>query len=91
MKKMKLDKRIVDEITKATNRNDHTFALEIGAIYLDLLPLTRKLEALQILHKLEGYMPDSLIEYRGYLKVTLRVEAKKLLSNEDFEKFWAAF
>jgi len=82
---------VVRNIAKMTDENDHMGALVAGAKMLVLKGLEKKLTLVGQLQALEGHIPSGLKAYRDSLYDTLMAEAKRLLSDEEYKKFYGAY
>jgi hypothetical protein len=81
----------IRSIAKMTDENDVVGALVAGAKMLVLKGLEKKLVLVGKLQELEGHLPSGLKTYRDNLYDALMAEAKKLLSDEEYKKFYGAY
>lgn len=87
----KFDLKVVEQIKKMTQQNDHGSALVSGALMLGHRRLAEKLDSVANLVRLEGSIPQTLKKYRDDLYKELMDYAKKTLSPDDYKLFYGAY
>jgi hypothetical protein len=81
----------IQDIERLVDGNHHTEAYALAAKKLGAKALAKKFELVQELQKIEGNIPSDLRKYRDSLYDVLMGEAKRLLSDDDYEEFHSAF
>ena len=81
----------LDEIADATDNNDHTYAMILGAQFLKLPHLERVFNKIYKKQMELGHMPQDLMDYRYEKYKEMMQLAKDGLAPEDFKKFHDAY
>jgi len=89
--KIKLDPKKLAELEKLTDWNNHNEAVALGCEIVKMPAGVKAMKLLQQLHKLDGGMSPSLLDYRKEVYDTMMGVAHKSLSPEDYEAFQGAF
>jgi hypothetical protein len=79
------------KIAKLTDRNDHTASVMELAKFLKDTKAIKKLEAIEIIHKVEGSMPAEISKYRDKILNGLMDVAGDKYSLHDYTNLKGAF
>jgi hypothetical protein len=83
--------RTVREIARLTEENQHIEALTLGAQMLGEKRLSKKLQLVGILCRMEGHVPTGIGKYRDTLYDQLMERAKDKLSDTEYSFFHSAY
>ena len=87
----KFDPRIVEQIAKLTQRNDHRGALALGAKMLGFKRTEKKVLLLKELAELESNSTHYLVKYQDQLYEEVMRYAKQALSDDEYEQFHGSY
>jgi len=87
----KFDPRIVTEIGKMRDRNDHTGAYIKGSEMIGATRTAQKLKLFAQLKDLENHSTAWLMKYQYQLYEEMLAHAKRALDPEEYEQFYGAF
>ena len=82
---------LIADIEKYTDRNDHTNAVLTLAKFLGQTKYVKLIEAIQIIHRLEGSIPSEISKYRSILLKDLIEKFKSKYGQDAASKLNGAF
>lgn len=82
---------LVDDISDATDRNDHTKARMILADFIGNEDLVSKYEILDAAHKAKGHLSDDLRAKRDALDVKLFKDVEENFDKKEFARIMRAY
>ena len=82
---------LIADIEKYTDRNDHTSAVLTLAKFLGQTKYIKLIEAIQIIHRIEGSMPSEISKYRSILLKDLIDKFKSKYGQDAASKLNGAF
>lgn len=86
-----LDSKILAKFKRMTKINDHGGAYELASTHLGLDELTDKFARINREHTRLGYLSYDLNQSRYMLYQQLMSDARKMMSEEEYKKFYNCF
>lgn len=82
---------IIEKIAKLTDRNDHTGAVIELATFLNNTRAIKLLQAIEMIHKIEGSMPMEISKYRSSILKDLQTNFKSKYGADATDELKGAF